>query len=132
MMRALLDRLLFALPSPPSRASLVRGGLYLLFGLLLYGLFLGILYVRELGVVGLRQWCGRLPGVQMDMSRPELSFFPPALEIAELTVQPPNAPEPLAFRNVRAGLTAFPGTTQRKLFALTYLTTNQIRYYVKT
>ena len=40
-MRTLLDRLLFALPSPPSRASLVRGGLYLLFGLLLYGLFLG-------------------------------------------------------------------------------------------
>ena len=35
MMRTLLDRLLFALPSPPSRASLVRGGLYLLFGLLL-------------------------------------------------------------------------------------------------
>ena len=103
MMRALLDRLLFALPSPPSRTSLVRGGLYLLFGLLLYGLFLGILYVRELGVVGLRQWCGRLPGVQVGMSRPELSFFPPAL-----TVQPPNAPEPLAFRNVRAGLTAFP------------------------
>ena len=64
--------------------------------------------MRELGVVGLRQWCGRLPGVQMDMSRPELSFFPPALKIAELTVQPPNAPEPLAFRNVRAGLTAFP------------------------
>ena len=52
MMRTLLDRLLFALPSPPSRASLVRGGLYLLFGLLLYGLFLGVLYVRELGVVG--------------------------------------------------------------------------------
>ena len=25
------------------------------------GLFLGILYVRERGVVGLRQWCGRLP-----------------------------------------------------------------------
>ena len=50
MMRTLLDRLLFALPSPPSRASLVRGGLYLLFGLLLYGLFLGVLYMRELGV----------------------------------------------------------------------------------
>ena len=48
MMRTLLDRLLFALPSPPSRASLVRGGLYLLFGLLLYGLFLGVLYMREL------------------------------------------------------------------------------------
>ena len=43
MMRTLLDRLLFALPSPPSRASLVRGGLYLLLGLLLYGLFLGVL-----------------------------------------------------------------------------------------
>ena len=50
MMRTLLDRLLFALPSPPSRASLVRGGLYLLFGLLLYGLFLGTLYMRELSV----------------------------------------------------------------------------------
>ena len=108
MMRTLLDRLLFALPSPPSRASLVRGGLYLLFGLLLYGLFLGVLYMRELGVVGLRQWCGRLPGVQVSMSRPEMSFFPPALEIADLTVQPPNASEPLAFRNVRAGLTVFP------------------------
>lgn len=59
MMRTLLDRLLFALPSPPSRASLVRGGSYLLFGLLLYGPgFLGVLYMRELGVVGLRQWCG--------------------------------------------------------------------------
>ena len=108
MMRTLLDRLLFALPSPPSRASLVRGGLYLLFGLLLYGLFLGTLYMRELSVVGLRQWCGRLPGVQVNMSRPEMSFFPPALEIADLTVQPPNASEPLAFRNVRAGLTVFP------------------------
>ena len=108
MMRTLLDRLLFALPSPPSRASLVRGGLYLLFGLLLCGLFLGVLYMRELGVVGLRQWCGRLPGVQVSMSRPEMSFFPPALEIADLTVQPPNASEPLAFRNVRAGLTVFP------------------------
>ena len=108
MMRTLLDRLLFALPSPPSRASLVRGGLYLLFGLLLYGLFLGTLYMRELSVVGLRQWCGRLPGVQVSMSRPEMSFFPPALEIADLTVQPPNASEPLAFRNVRAGLTVFP------------------------
>ena len=108
MMRTLLDRLLFALPSPPSRSSLVRGGLYLLFGLLLYGLFLGVLYMRELGVVGLRQWCGRLPGVQVSMSRPEMSFFPPALEIADLTVQPPNASEPLAFRNVRAGLTVFP------------------------
>ena len=108
MMRTLLDRLLFALPSLPSRASLVRGGLYLLFGLLLYGLFLGVLYMRELGVVGLRQWCGRLPGVQVSMSRPEMSFFPPALEIADLTVQPPNASEPLAFRNVRAGLTVFP------------------------
>lgn len=108
MMRTLLDRLLFALPSLPSRASLVRGGLYLLFGLLLYGLFLGVLYMRELGVVGLRQWCGRLPGVHVSMSRPEMSFFPPALEIADLTVQPPNASEPLAFRNVRAGLTVFP------------------------
>ena len=39
---------------------------------------------------------------------PEMSFFPPALEIADLTVQPPNASEPLAFRNVRAGLTVFP------------------------
>ena len=37
-----------------------------------------------------------------------MSFFPPALEIADLTVQPPNASEPLAFRNVRAGLTVFP------------------------
>ncbi len=108
MMRTLLDRLLFALPSLPSRASLVRRGLYLLFGLLLYGLFLGVLYMRELGVVGLRQWCGRLPGVQVSMSRPEMSFFPPALEIADLTVQPPNASEPLAFRNVRAGLPVFP------------------------
>ena len=44
------------------------------------GLFLGVLYMRELGVVGLRQWCGRLPGVQVSMSRPEMSFFPPALE----------------------------------------------------
>ena len=104
MMRTLLDRLLFALPSPPSRASLVRGGLYLLFGLLLYGLFLGTLYMRELSVVGLRQWCGRLPGVQVNMSRPEMSFFPPALEIADLTVQPPNASEPLAFRNVPLGI----------------------------
>ena len=52
MMRTLLDRLLFALPSLPSRASLVRGGLYLLFGLLLYGLFLGVLYMRELGASG--------------------------------------------------------------------------------
>lgn len=42
------------------------------------------------------------------MSRPEMSFFPPALEITDLTVQPPNASEPLAFRNVRAGLTVFP------------------------
>ena len=112
MMRTLLDRLLFALPSPPSRASLVRGGLYLLFGLLLYGLFLGVLYMRELGVVGLRQWCGRLPGVQVSMSRPEMSFFPPALEIADLTVQPPNASEPLAFRNVRSGLHVKGGTSE--------------------
>ena len=84
MMRTLLDRLLFALPSPPSRASLVRGGLYLLFGLLLYGLFLGVLYMRELGVVGLRQWCGRLPGVQVSMSRPEMSFRTPSLLIPHL------------------------------------------------
>ena len=106
MMRALLDRLLFALPSPPSRASLVRGGLYLLFGLLLYGLFLGILYVRELGVVGLRQWCGRLPGVQMDMSRPELSFFPPGAAAerpgAVGLPQCPGGPDRLpAWRNTR-------------------------------
>ncbi len=93
-------------PAFPGLAG--TGGLYLLFGLLLYGLFLGVLYMRELGVVGLRQWCGRLPGVQVSMSRPEMSFFPPALEIADLTVQPPNASEPLAFRNVRAGLTVFP------------------------
>ena len=77
-------------------------------GLLLSGLLHGVLYMRELGVVGLRQWCGRRPGVQVSMSRPEMSFVPPALEIADLTVQPPNASEPLAFRNVRAGLTVFP------------------------
>ena len=108
MMRSFLDRILFMLPSPPSRASLVRGGLYFLFGLLLYALFLGMLHVREIGVVGLRQWCGRLPGVQVGMSRPDMSFFPPSLTIADLTVRTPDSPEPLSFRNVRAGLTVFP------------------------
>lgn len=106
MMRAFLDRLLFALPTP-SRASLVRGGLYLLFGLLLYGLFLSALHVQDLGVVRLRQWCGRLPGVRVDMSQPRLSFFPPALAIDTLTVWPRDG-GPLAFRNIRAALTAFP------------------------
>ena len=94
-------------PAFPGLAG-TGGGSISCLGLLLYGLFLGVLYMRELGVVGLRQWCGRLPGVQVSMSRPEMSFFPPALEIADLTVQPPNASEPLAFRNVRAGLTVFP------------------------
>ena len=61
MMRTLLDRLLFALPSPPSRASLVRGGLYLLFGLLLYGLFLGTLYMRELSVSACANGAGVCP-----------------------------------------------------------------------
>ncbi|MFQ9868150.1 MAG: hypothetical protein ACLRWP_15150 [Bilophila wadsworthia] len=45
--------------------------------------------LRELSVVGLRPWCGRLPGVQVH-EPPEMSFFPPALEIADLTA-PPNA-----------------------------------------
>lgn len=107
MMRAFLDRLLFALPTP-SRAGLVRSGLYLLFGLALYGLFLGVLYAREFGEVRLRRWCETLPGVTVTMSRPRLSFLPPALEVDALAVLPRNAAEPLAFRNVRAGLTVFP------------------------
>lgn len=108
MIRSFLDRFLFMLPPPPSRASLVRGGLYFLFGLLLYVLFLGMLYARELGAVGLRQWCERLPGVQVSMSRPDVSFLPPSLTVADLTVQPPNASEPLVFHNIRARLTVFP------------------------
>ena len=104
MLRAFLDRLLFALPTP-SRAGLTRGGLYLLFGLALYGLFLGMLSVRELGEVRLRQWCESLP-VKVTMDRPRLSFLPPALEVGTLAVRP--GADPLTFRNVRVGLTLFP------------------------
>lgn len=46
--------------------------------------------------------------MQVNVNCPEISFSPPALEIADLTAQPPNASKPSTFRNVRAGLTVFP------------------------
>ena len=107
MMRTLLDRLLFRASFPAFRASLVRGALSPVWPAAVRPVPRRAVHARArrdrpAPVVG------RLPGVQVSMSRPEMSFFPPALEIADLTVQPPNASEPLAFRNVRAGLTVFP------------------------
>ncbi len=107
-MRILLDRLLFALPSPPSRATLVRGGLYLLFGAALYACFFGLLYLREGVAEDLRRAAQSAPGLRVAMSKPEVSLFPPAVDIASLSVQPQQAAEALAFRNVRARLTVFP------------------------
>ncbi len=73
-MRAFVDRLLFSLPSP-SRASLVRGTGYLLFGLLLYGLFLGGFMARDMATAGLERWCANLNTVRVRLSAPRLSFL---------------------------------------------------------
>lgn len=107
-MRILLDRLLFALPSPPSRSSLVRGGLYLLFGIVLYACFFGLLYLRENIAENLRRVAQGVPGFRVTMSRPDISLFPPAVDIASLSAHAQNAAEPLTFRNIRARLTVFP------------------------
>lgn len=106
-MRAFVDRLLFSLPSP-SRASLVRGTGYLLFGLLLYGLFLGGFMARDMATAGLERWCANLNTVRVRLSAPRLSFLPPALEADALIVQPPAAASALTLRRVRARLTLFP------------------------
>lgn len=106
-MRAFVDRLLFSLPSP-SRASLARGAGYLIFGLLLYGLFLGGFMARDMATAGLERWCAGLSAVRVRLSAPRLSFFPPALEADALAVQPRGAASPIALRRVRARLTFFP------------------------
>lgn len=103
MMRALADGL-FSL----SRASLRRAGLYLLFGLALYGVFLGGFMVRDMAVSGLRRWCESLPAAPVRLSEPRLSFLPPALVADRLTVRPPGAATAVVLRHVRAGLSFFP------------------------
>lgn len=103
MMRALMDGLC-SLP----RASLRRAGLYVLFGLALYGVFLGGFMVRDMAVDGLRRWCESLPMPQVRLSEPRFSFLPPALVVDEAAVRTPGADAPVVLRRVRTGLSLFP------------------------
>lgn len=104
-MHPLLDRLLFTLP-PLSRATLKRGGLYALFGLILYGLFLGLLCGQEQLLVFLEQRLRQLPAVRVEMSRPELSFL--SLQIDSARVGPRNAASGLVLRHIHVRPTVFP------------------------
>ena len=105
MMRGLLDRMQCMLPS---RAGIVRYGLYFAFGLALYALFLGLFHFRGRCEAELRRMAESQQVIRMSMSRPQMSFFPPSLSIASLSVQPRTAVEPILLNGIRVRLTVFP------------------------
>lgn len=88
----------------PSRSQCMRLGGWLLFFLLMYGLFGSLFYARQQVLVQVHHWLTTNPWFKGELVTPETGLLPPVMKAVLFSLQPAQGKEAIQFRHFQVRL----------------------------